>query len=141
MTEERILQNRPLTPSIAPGGAPTVISGVPNPQTQISKDIRNSLYGTGSLNSGSAHINSIQNNINRALSVSAVFSNKPATTALQAAQASLKAAASAKDAATRNAALAAAKQSLITANNAMSSLGYGKAIGSIAAKPNTPKYL
>lgn len=76
---DRILpQARPATPaptpSIAPGGAPRVISGVPNPMVHIASDLRNSLYGSGSLTSGNAHIGSIQTNITRVMSVSNEFS-------------------------------------------------------------------
>ena len=105
------------TPRLVPGGSPQVIRGVPNPMFNIASDIRNSLCGRGSLSSGSAHIGSIQANINRALNASKQFSNAPAQTALQAAQRSIA-----------SGDMASAQRSLIEANNAMASLGYGKSI-------------
>ena len=113
------------SPRLAPGGPPQVIRDVPNPMSQIQSNIRNSLYGRGSFSSGSAHIGSIQNNINRALSVSKQFSNAPAQTALQAAQRSI----AAGD-------MKSAYSSLITANNEMASLGYGKSISQPLRDPN-----
>lgn len=125
-------------PPIKQGGTPPpIIKGVPNPMTQIASTVRNSLFGSGSLGTNNAHIGSIQNNIARAISVSKEFSNTPAIESLLAAQASMTAASSAKDSASRNAALASAKQSLIIANNAMSSLGYGKAIGQVVPNANS----
>ena len=101
--------------------------GTPNPMSQIQSNIRNSLYGRGSLSSGGAHIGSIQANINRALNASKQFSNTPAQAALQAAQKSI----AAGD-------LAGAQKSLIEANNAMASLGYGKSISQPLRDPNNP---
>src|SRR5665647_94781 len=115
------------TPRLAPGGSPQIIRGAPNPMSQIQSNIRNSLYGRGSFSSGSAHIGSIQNNINRALSVSKQFSNAPAQASLLAAQKSI----AAGD-------LAGAQKSLIEANNAMASLGYGKSISQPLRDPNNP---
>lgn len=147
--------SRPMTPAISPinGGhplipapttsiaprTPQVIKGAPNPMTSIASDVKNSLYGTGSLSANSAHFGSIQSNIARALSVSNEFSNKPAMASLQAAQKSMSLASSAKDSASRASYLAQARQALVEANNAMSSLGYGKAIGQTA--PINPKPL
>ncbi|MHB8102372.1 MAG: hypothetical protein ACYDEF_09410 [Methanosarcina sp.] len=99
--------------------------GTPNPMVNIASNIRNSLFGRGSLSSGGAHIGSIQTNINRALNASKQFSNAPAQTALQAAQKSI----AAGD-------LAGAQKSLIEANNAMASLGYGKSISQPLRDPN-----
>ena len=113
------------SPRLAPGGPPQIIRGVPNPMSNIASDIRNSLYGRGSLSSGGAHIGSIQANINRALNASKQFSNTPAQAALQAAQKSI----AAGD-------LAGAQKSLIEANNAMASLGYGKSISQPLRDPN-----
>ena len=118
------------TPSIS-GGHP-IIPGVPNPMTHIASDIRNSLYGTGSFGSNNVHIGSIQSNISRALSVSNEFSNKPAQEALLAAQKSMALASSSKDSASRATYLAQARQALVTANNAMASLGYGKSTPQVA---------
>jgi hypothetical protein len=119
------------SPSIAPRN-PQVISGAPNPMVHIASDIKNSLYGTGSFGSNNVHIGSIQSNISRALSVSNEFSNKPAQEALLAAQKSMALASSAKDSASRATFLAQAKQSLVQANNAMASLGYGKSTPQVA---------
>jgi hypothetical protein len=118
-------------PSIAPR-TPQIIKGAPNPMASISSDIRNSLYGTGSLGTNSAHIQSIQSNISRALSVSNEFSNTPAKDSLLAAQKALALANTAKDATSRASALQAAQRSLIEAQNKMASLGYGKPIGQTA---------
>ena len=115
------------TPRLAPGGSPQIIRGVPNPMSNIASDIRNSLYGRGSISSGSAHIGSIQANINRALNASKQFSNTPAQASLLAAQKSI----AAGD-------LAGAQKSLIEANNEMSSLGYGKSILQPLRDPNNP---
>ena len=131
--------NVPASPTA--GGHPAIISGVSNPQSQIAKDVLNSLKGTGSLTSNSIHVSSIQSNIARALSVSNEFSNKPAQASLLEAQKNLNLATSAKDSATRNAALAAAKQALIQANNQMANLGYGKSIPSASPKPNITKFI
>lgn len=133
--------SHPFIPASPSAGGHPFISGLPNPQTQISKDIRNSLYGTGSFGASNVHVGSIQQNIARALSVSNEFSNKPAQESLLEAQKNLNLAASAKDAATRAVALANAKQALIAANNQMASQGYGKSIGSVSPRPNIPKYL
>jgi len=113
------------TPRLAPGGSPQIIRGVPNPMSNIASDIRNSLYGRGSLSSGSAHIGSIQANINRALNASKQFSNAPAQASLLAAPKSI----AAGD-------MASAQKSLIEANNAMASLGYGKSISQLSIDPN-----
>jgi hypothetical protein len=112
-----------------------IISGVANPKTQIYSDIRNSINGRGSLNSSNVHVNSIQQNIARAISVSKEFSDAPALTALQNAQKYMATASGAKDVASRNAALASAKAELITANNTMANQGYGKII-STTTKPS-----
>jgi hypothetical protein len=128
------LQKTPSTSTVtytsaATGGNNTkIIGGVPNPKTQIYSDIRNSINGKGSLNSSSVHLNSIQQNINRAISVSKEFSDTPALASLQSAKTFMTQAASAKDATTRNAALANAKAALVAANNTMAGQGYGKSI-------------
>ena len=105
------------SPRLAPNMPQQVIRGVPNPMVNIASDIRNSLCGRGSLSSGSAHIGSIQANINRALNASKQFSNAPAQASLLAAQKSIA-----------SGDMASAQRSLIEANNAMASLGYGKSI-------------
>ena len=113
------------TPRLAPGGSPQIIRGAPNPMSNIASDIRNSLYGRGSFSSGGAHIGSIQANINRALNASKQFANTPAQASLLAAQKSI----AAGD-------MKSAYSSLITANNEMASLGYGKSISQPLKDPN-----
>jgi hypothetical protein len=133
--------SHPMLPAPTPAisGSHPLIPAKPviNPMSAIANDVRNSLYGTGSFGSNNVHIQSIQSNISRALSVSNEFANKPAQASLQAAQQSLAQAASAKDAASRYAALAAARQYMIMANNEMSAIGYGKPISQTTT--STPK--
>lgn len=86
------------------------------------------------------HANSIQINLNRALSMSQEFSDKPTQPSLLEAQKYMKQAINATDANTRAAALAQAKQALIAANNAMAAKGYGKVMPSISS-PNNRRLL
>lgn len=85
-------------------------------------------------------MNSIEHNINRAISVSNEFSDKPAIDALQQAKRYMKQAISARDAGERATALANAKQALIAVNNQMAERGYGKAIPSVSS-PNKRRVL
>lgn len=113
------------TPSIIGPNRPIVGPGGENPLGRVQDRVVNSLIGTGSLNSTSVHIGSIQKNVSDALNAVKGFNNTTLQTHLKNAQDAINRANKMSNGPQKNLALMNAQESLRGAGYELQKMGYG----------------